>query len=93
MRIAGNIPLLPLIGAAIGLAMAPGSAQVLPWKEACIAIEPTIACKAENRTVIEEAMASCRTAADKPVCHKSYLRQLRERPKGPPAVIRGSRVN
>jgi hypothetical protein len=71
----------------------PGSAQTLPWKEACLAIEPTIACKAENRSVIEEALASCRTAADKPACHKRYIVRLRERPTGPPTVIRGSRVN
>lgn len=75
------------------LAAGPGSAQTLPWKDACLAIEPTIACSAENRGVIEEAMASCRTAADKPVCHKRYIVQLRERPTGPPTVIRGSKVN
>lgn len=75
------------------LAAGPGSAQTLPWKEACLAIQPTIACKAENRAVIEEALASCRTATDKPACHKRYIVQLRERPTGPPTVIRGSRVN
>ena len=75
------------------LAAGPGSAQILPWKEACLAIQPTIACNAENRTVIEEALASCRTAADKPACHKRYITQLRERPTGPPAIIRGSKVN
>jgi hypothetical protein len=45
------------------LATGPGSAQNLPWKDACLAIQPTIACKAENRTVIEEALFNCRTAA------------------------------
>jgi hypothetical protein len=75
------------------LAAGPGSAQNLPWKEACLAIQPTIACKAENRAVIEEAIASCRTAADKPACHKRYITQLRDRPTGPSAIIRGSRVN
>lgn len=75
------------------LAAAPGWAESLPWKEACLAIQPTIACQAENRSVIEEAIASCRTAADKPACHKRYIVQLRERPTGPPTVIRGSRVN
>ena len=75
------------------LVAGPGSAQNLPWKEACLAIEPTIACKAENRSAIEEAIASCRTVADKPACHKRYITKLRDRPTGPPAVIRGSRIN
>ena len=75
------------------LAAGPASAQNLPWKEACLAIQPTVACTAENRTVMEEAIASCRTAADKPACHKRYITQLRERPTGPPAIIRGSKVN
>jgi hypothetical protein len=75
------------------LAAGRASAQTLPWKEACLAIQPTIACGAENRTMIEEAMANCRTAADKPACHKRYIVQLRERPTGPPTVIRGSKVN
>jgi len=73
------------------LATGPGSAQVLPWKEACLAIQPTIACTADNRVVIEEAMASCRTAANKPACHKRYVIQLRERPTGRPSIIRGSK--
>ena len=96
MRISGytgRLVLLAVLAAAIGLPAAPGSAQVLPWKEACLAIQPTIACTAEHRGVIEEAMASCRPAADKPACHKRYLAQLRERPTGPPTVIRGSKVN
>jgi hypothetical protein len=91
-RLATRFVLLPLVAAA-ALAAASASAQVLPWKEACLAIQPTIACTAENRGVIEEAIASCRTAADKAACHKAYLTQLRDRPRGPPAVIRGSKVN
>jgi len=76
------------------LAAGPGLAQNLPWKDACLAIQPTIACEGENRSVIEEAIANCRTATDKPACHKRYIVQLREPPPaGPPTIIRGSKVN
>jgi len=34
-------------------------------------------------------MASCRTAADKPVCHRGYLLQQREGPAKAPTIIRG----
>ena len=73
------------------VAAGPGPAQVLPWKEACLAIQPTIACTADNRSIMEDAIAGCRTAADKPACHKRYVIQLREQPAGRPAIIRGSR--
>lgn len=80
-----------LLAAALGIALATGPvmAETLAWKQACIAIQPTIACTAANRPAIEDAIASCRTADDKPACHRRYLSQQRERPATAPTIIRG----
>jgi hypothetical protein len=56
------------------------------------AITPTIACTAANRPAIEEAIAGCRAAGDKPACHRRYLVQQHERPAAAPTIIRGSSV-
>jgi hypothetical protein len=68
--------LLPWAAAtAIGFFSLPGSAQTPAWREACTAIQPTIPCNVENRFAIEDAMRRCRTAADKPSCHRDLLAQ------------------
>ena len=75
---------------AIALAATPGAAQQMPWQQACAAIRPTVACTAENRVAIEEAMAQCRRAGDQPACQRAYL----TRPQGPappPTIFRGGR--
>jgi hypothetical protein len=77
---------------AIALALRPGAAETLPWKDACVAIQPTIACTAANRPAIEDAMTSCRKAEDKPACHRRYLIRQQERPATAPRIIRGGRA-
>ncbi len=74
---------------AIGVALRPAIADPLPWQAACIAIQPTVSCTAENRFAIEAAMERCRGATDKPVCHRNQLTQ--QQAQSPPTILRGGR--
>lgn len=79
--------------AAIGLAPRPGLADTPAWLEACLAIQPTVPCKPENRPAIEAAIERCRNAADQPACQRRTLSQQQEPrpPAPPPTVFRGTR--
>jgi hypothetical protein len=85
--------LLLAAAAAIGLAPRPGSAQTPNWLEACVAIQPAVPCRPENRAAIEQAIERCRTVADQPACHRRILSQQQEpaSPAPPPTVFRGGR--